>query len=83
MGNVQDGHLPYAVSATFESLDSADLVRCLEGTREDVLLQVYRWIDENDDGIRKGIRSSEANAKQTPRIFWINGSAGTGKAALF
>jgi hypothetical protein len=78
MGNLQDGHLPRAVSATLESLDSTDLTRCLEGTREAILRQVYQWMDGDNPQIQERKRLGMVNAKETPRIFWINGSAGTG-----
>ena len=39
---LQGGHLPHAFSAAFESLDPEKLVRCLEGTRVDILDRVYR-----------------------------------------
>jgi hypothetical protein len=78
-----DGHLPRAISATSEFLDSADLARCLEGTREDVLKQVYHWINGDNKRTRKKNRPGEADAKEIPLIFWINGSAGTGKRASY
>jgi hypothetical protein len=77
MATHKDGHLPRAFSATLESLDSTDLAHCLEGTRQDVLQQVYCWI--NGDNKRKRKRSGDTNAKESPCIFLINGSAGTGK----
>jgi hypothetical protein len=80
MATLQDGHLPRAVSATFESLDSTDMARCLAGTREDILQQVYCWISGDNEQIRQ---SDQANAvEESSRIFWINGSAGTGKTFL-
>ena len=40
--------------------------RCLKGTRKDVLLQIERWLmDEQDQ-----------------RVFWLNGLAGTGKSTI-
>ena len=65
---LQDGHPPHVVSATFESLDAQKVVRCFEGTRVDILDQVYRWIDDGRSDVT--------------RIFWINGSAGTGKTVI-
>ena len=39
---------------------------CLKGTRKDVLLQIERWLmDEQDQ-----------------RVFWLNGLAGTGKSTI-
>jgi hypothetical protein len=37
---------------------------------------VYHWIDAD------GERSGNANVNKSPRIFWSNGSADTGKTAL-
>jgi hypothetical protein len=44
---------------------------------------VYHWIDGDNERTRKSKQSGKANAKQTQCIFWINGSAGTGKIAAF
>jgi hypothetical protein len=60
-------------SAAFESLDPQKIVRCFEGTRVDVLDQLRRWIDEENTG--------DSTVPDAP-IFWINGSAGTGKTTL-
>ena len=60
-------------SAAFESLDPQKIARCFEGTRVDVLGQLRRWIDEEN-----GSDSTIPN----PPVFWINGSAGTGKTML-
>ena len=70
----QDGQPPRVFSAAFESLDAEKVVRCLEGTRVDILGQVYRWV--GGDGVLSG------NVDRDPRIFWINGSAGTGKTTI-
>ena len=39
---------------------------CLKGTRTDVLLQIERWLMDEQD----------------PRVFWLNGLAGTGKSTI-
>ena len=45
---------------------SGDRQGCLRGTRTDVLLQLERWlVDEQDN-----------------RVFWLNGLAGTGKSTI-
>src|SRR5258705_13071070 len=72
----QDGHPPHAISATFESLDPEKLVRCSDGTRMDILDRVYHWIDVED------VRSGNVGITKNPRMFWINGSAGTGKTTI-
>ena len=53
-------------STAFECLD---LSGCFEGTRVDVLDQLDRWI-------------GDADTSDTAPVFWINGSAGTGKTTL-
>ena len=40
--------------------------RCLKGTRTDVLLQIERWLTDEQDH----------------RVFWLNGLAGTGKSTI-
>jgi len=39
---------------------------CLKGTRKDVLLQIERWLMDDQD----------------QRVFWLNGLAGTGKSTI-
>ncbi|KIL54896.1 hypothetical protein M378DRAFT_46629, partial [Amanita muscaria Koide BX008] len=41
---------------------------CLDGTREEVLHEVINWIDDADPN--------------APRIFWLFGTACTGKSAI-
>ena len=41
-------------------------MRCLRGTRRDVLLQIEQWLADKTD----------------QRIFWLNGLAGTGKSTI-
>jgi len=45
---------------------SGDRQGCLRGTRADVLLQLERWLKDEQDH----------------RIFWLNGLAGTGKSTI-
>ncbi|KAF8809204.1 WD40 repeat-like protein [Phlegmacium glaucopus] len=71
--DVKDGRPPMVFSASFESLDPQKVARCFDGTRVDVLGQLRRWIGVED--------ASDSNVPNTP-IFWINGSAGTGKTTL-
>jgi hypothetical protein len=62
-------------------------VPCSEGTRTDILDRVLRWIDVQDM-LRRGDlvlkkESDKANAAaEDTCIFWINGSAGTGKTTI-
>jgi hypothetical protein len=53
-------------SAAYECLD---LSQCFKGTRVDVLDQLDRWI-------------GDADTSDSAPVFWINGSAGTGKTTL-
>ncbi|KAF8816093.1 WD40 repeat-like protein [Phlegmacium glaucopus] len=71
--DVKDGRPPMVFSASFESLDAQKITRCFDGTRVDVLGQLRSWIGVED--------ASDSNVPNTP-IFWINGSAGTGKTTL-
>jgi hypothetical protein len=52
----------------------------LDGTRIDIIDQIHLWIDQKSD--TESVISSHADATATSRIFWINGSAGTGKTAI-
>jgi len=45
---------------------SGDRQGCLRGTRADVLLQLERWLKDEQDH----------------RVFWLNGLAGTGKSTI-
>jgi len=45
---------------------SGDRQGCLRGTRTDVLLQLERWLGDEQDH----------------RVFWLNGLAGTGKSTI-
>jgi adenylylsulfate kinase-like enzyme len=39
---------------------------CMKGTRRDVLFQIERWSNDEED----------------KRVFWLNGLAGTGKSTI-
>jgi len=41
---------------------------CLEDTREEILNEITTWINSIEDN--------------TPRVFWLHGSAGTGKSSI-
>jgi hypothetical protein len=43
---------------------------------------VYSWINGDNERIRGNELSGNADVYETPRIFWINGSAGTGNVLL-
>ncbi|KAJ8065097.1 hypothetical protein OCU04_005810 [Sclerotinia nivalis] len=55
-----------AENAAFDSHDEEHNARCYQGTRAELLRQIYSWA---------GDRGSE-------RIFWLNGMAGTGKSTI-
>lgn len=62
----------------------------MEGTRLDILDRIYRWIDVADLQVQDYVvpkgNCESPNAievtTENPRIFWINGSAGTGKTTI-
>jgi hypothetical protein len=62
----------------------------LEGTRLDILNRIYRWIDMEDSQIQDRVDAdrylgdaglTDATTDNS-RLFWINGSAGTGKTTI-
>jgi NACHT domain len=58
-------------------------VPCLNGTRTEIIDQIHNWIGQNCDGeseVSAGAGPDDATANS--RIFWINGSAGTGKTTI-
>ena len=48
------------------AFSAGNMNRCLRGTRGDVLLQIERWLINERD----------------KRVFWLSGSAGTGKSTI-
>ncbi len=58
--------MPSAAQVQFNSPRKHHEVECLSGTRETVLRQVENWVDDLSLG----------------SIFWLNGSAGTGKSTI-
>lgn len=80
----QDCHFRHAAFARFDSMDRQS---CLDGTRMETLKTIYRWI------ISQGLYSyykypsrcrffDTKTHSESPRIFWINGLAGTGKTTI-
>ncbi|TAQ83564.1 hypothetical protein B7494_g8112 [Chlorociboria aeruginascens] len=55
-----------ADNAAFDSHDEEHNARCYEGTRVELLRQIYSW----------------ASDQGSERIFWLNGMAGTGKSTI-
>ncbi|PQE03932.1 vegetative incompatibility HET-E-1 protein [Rutstroemia sp. NJR-2017a BVV2] len=58
--------LPSADNAAFDSHDEEHNARCYQGTRAELLRQIYSW----------------AGGGGSERIFWLNGMAGTGKSTI-
>jgi len=64
-----DSHLislPYARDAPFNSFTKQHDPTCLENTRVDILDEIYKWADGEDERC----------------IFWLSGLAGTGKSTI-
>ncbi|KAL7763954.1 hypothetical protein ACKLNR_005099 [Fusarium oxysporum f. sp. zingiberi] len=68
--NVDDrttlSQLPNAEGASFDSHAEEHNPTCLPNTREELLKEIDRWIDDPESKI----------------IFWLNGKAGTGKSTI-
>ncbi|TDL19736.1 hypothetical protein BD410DRAFT_403326 [Rickenella mellea] len=82
----QDVYPPHAISAVF---DYKDRPPCLEGTRTAVLDEIYSWIgikklQHQDDAVlpRHEVDLAAQTTSKDRHIFWINGSAGTGKTTI-
>lgn len=60
--------LPRAKYARYNAHRADPLQGCLEGTRVDILEEIYIWANREDD--------------QVPCVFWVHGLAGTGKSTL-
>ncbi|PSN61266.1 WD40 repeat-like protein [Corynespora cassiicola Philippines] len=58
--------LPYAAEAAFNSYAKQHESLCLQGTRSDLLKEVYTW----------------AEGKDPRCIFWLSGLAGSGKSTI-
>jgi hypothetical protein len=83
--------LPRAIHARFETEDRDT---CLDGTRTELLKQIYGWIQNEErprkrqrlihdvDDKRPGDISISGDFRPIPSIFWINGSPGTGKMTI-
>ena len=65
---IQLPKLDFARGARFNSEAEAREPRCLESTRVDLLRQVAEW--------------AESDKPSEPCIFWLQGSAGTGKSTI-
>ncbi|KAJ7926277.1 hypothetical protein B0H13DRAFT_2313603 [Mycena leptocephala] len=78
LGELQtrDGYPPHAKKALFNSKHREP---CLASTRTEILAEITRWIN-TDDSIFTEVAIPENTP--IPRIFWLNGSAGTGKTTI-
>ncbi|KAJ7937582.1 hypothetical protein B0H13DRAFT_162644 [Mycena leptocephala] len=65
----QGRYLPQAIQAAFQSQQREP---CAPSTRKEILDEVFNWIDDE---------KSQPNAPARP-IFWLKGSAGTGKSTI-
>jgi hypothetical protein len=77
----QGGSVPHAITARYDCNDK--LQPCHEGTRNDILSMIHRWVDYGDV-VSPMMNASEQDKLMTARVFWINGpgSAGTGKSTI-
>ena len=78
---LQDGRPPYTFAAQF---DCGNRVPCLTGTRVNIINEIKEWADRR---VVVSIKPSTSdirreNSSTDSRIFWINGSAGTGKTTV-
>ncbi|KAJ6527949.1 putative WD-repeat protein, partial [Mycena vulgaris] len=67
---------PHAVEAVFNSKDREP---CLSSTRTEILAEISSWINVNNS---KTDPADAEHAEPNRRIFWLNGSAGTGKTTI-
>ncbi|KAJ7432942.1 hypothetical protein FB451DRAFT_1476845 [Mycena latifolia] len=71
---VRQGYLAHSKKAAFNSKERDS---CSDSTRENILSNIVEWI-YNDHSTTPSCQEHTADA----RIFWINGSAGTGKTTI-
>ena len=78
---LQDGHPPHTFAAQF---DCGNRVSCLTGTRTDIINEIKKWADRRTVTSFESSTSivSQKRSSIDSRIFWINGSAGTGKTTI-
>lgn len=57
-----------AKRARYDSHRTDVLGGCLDGTRVDLLKEIYTWADRDDE--------------MAPQVYWVNGLAGTGKTTV-
>ena len=63
------GHLPHAKNASYDTRhapDNDETQGCMVGTREKILAELEEWASDDT----------------APKVFWLNGMAGTGKTSI-
>ncbi|KAJ7920175.1 hypothetical protein B0H13DRAFT_2425626 [Mycena leptocephala] len=73
---MKEGYLTRATKAAFNTTERE---ACSDSTREEILSEVFNWIHRDFPGPTEP-GGDEVNSD--PPIFWINGSAGTGKTTI-
>src|SRR6202045_2598585 len=71
---------PNAIAAHFRC--KGGLVPCLPGTRVKVLEEVFQWISCTEHRPVPCDSPGLGKCAESPRIFWINGLAGSGKTTI-
>src|ERR1700719_4604038 len=82
-GDAAGLNLPHATTAGFSCNNK--LVPCLDGTRKQILDELYQWIGHDiEDLSQEGVLTSSdhLSVMGTRQIFWINGVAGSGKTTI-
>src|SRR3984893_11191680 len=82
-GDAAGLNLPHATTAGFSCNNK--LVPCLDGTRKQILHELYQWIGHDiGDVSPEGVYTSSDHlcVMETRQIFWINGVAGSGKTTI-
>jgi hypothetical protein len=79
-------NIPRAYDARHDSGRCGD--PCLDGTRVDLLREIYSWIDQSESE-RNGANLNASSSSKIPksgadprRIFWLSRLAGSGKSAV-
>lgn len=76
---IKDLYVAHAVRARF---DCGDRTACAEGTRINVFEAINTWSREYHQTSRTLLTSHLWMAESGPAVFWLNGSAGTGKSNI-
>jgi hypothetical protein len=71
--------LPYAEHATFNHYNCGGDSLCLPNTRTQVLADIMAWAR---GGPPSASSSASGSSGSSPRIYWLDGMAGTGKSTI-